>query len=79
LFASYPGATKRRPAKELKGFVRVALDAGQAKPVTIPLRVSDLKYYDQDAHAWAPTTGTVQIAVGPNAANLTLKDTVTLK
>ncbi len=79
LFASYPGATKRRPAKELKGFVRVALDAGQAKPVTIPLRVSDLKYYDQDAHAWAPTTGSVQIAVGPNAANLTLKDTVTLK
>jgi beta-glucosidase len=79
LFASYPGAKERRPAKELKGFTRVSLDPGQAKPVTIPLRVSDLKYYDQTTHAWAAATGTVQIAVGPSSANLTLKDTVTLK
>jgi beta-glucosidase len=79
LFASYPGAKERRPAKELKGFTRVSLDPGQAKAVTIPLRVSDLKYYDQTTHAWAAATGTVQIAVGPSSANLTLKDTVTLK
>ncbi|MGC4090762.1 MAG: glycoside hydrolase family 3 C-terminal domain-containing protein [Polyangiaceae bacterium] len=79
LFASYPGTTVRRPAKELKAFTRVSLDPGQAKAVTIPLRVSDLKYYDQNAKAWAASTGSVQIAVGPSSANLTLKDTVTLK
>jgi beta-glucosidase len=81
LFTSYPGSTVRRPAKELKAFRRVTLDPGQAKQVTIPVRVSDLKYYDQTAHAWAATTGAVKIAVGPSAADADLKlsDTVTLK
>lgn len=79
LFVSYPGATVRHPAKELKGFARVSLDPGQGKPVTIPLRVSDLKYYDQTAKAWTAPTGQIQIAVGSNANNLMLKDTVTLK
>ncbi len=79
LFVSYPGTTIRRPAKELKGFQRVSLEPGAAQDVTIPVRVEDLKYYDETAKAWKATQGTVNILVGPNAATLPLMDSVVLK
>jgi beta-glucosidase len=79
LFVSYPGSAARRPAKELKGFYRVSLSPGQTKRVTIPLRVSDLKYWNTSANAWAVESGTVQIMVGPSSADLPLQDTMTVK
>ena len=53
LFVQYPGSSVTNRAgpsyKELKGFYRVSLaagDPGEAKRITIPLRVKDLKYWD---------------------------------
>jgi beta-glucosidase len=77
LFTSYPGATGKRPAKELKGFVRVSIPAGTKKTVQIPLRMVDIKFYDGGTASSA--SGSVKIMVGPNAATLTLSDTVTVK
>jgi beta-glucosidase len=79
LFASFPGSTARRSVKELKGFHRVSLDPGQTKQITIPVRVTDLKYYDSTAKAWQISSGAVEFQVGPSAANLPLKDTVVVK
>ncbi|MEP6653532.1 MAG: glycoside hydrolase family 3 C-terminal domain-containing protein [Myxococcales bacterium] len=83
LFVSYPGTTARRPVKELKGFYRVALEAagtmGDAKRITIPLRVSDLKYYDMTTNSWQVASGPVKVMVGPSSANLPLSDTFTVK
>jgi beta-glucosidase len=79
LFVSYPGATARRPAKELKGFHRVSLEAGLTKRVTIPLRVADLKYWDTAGNRWQVASGPVEVKVGPSAANLPLTDTFTVK
>jgi beta-glucosidase len=79
LFVAYPDTTKRRSAKELKGFARVSLDAGAKKTVTIPVRVQDLKYYDAASDGWQVEAGTVKIMVGPNVASLSLSDTVTVK
>jgi len=79
LFVSYPGTPARRPVKELKGFFRVSLDPGQTKRITIPLRVSDLKYWDAAKNSWVVESGQVQIMVGPSSANLPLKDTMIVK
>ena len=46
LFISYPGHTERRHVKDLKGFYRVSLNPGETKRVTFPVRVADLKYWD---------------------------------
>jgi beta-glucosidase len=78
LFVSYPSTSKRRSAKELKGFARVSLDAGAKKTVTIPLRVSDLKYWDKDTSNWAVESGSVKVMVGPSSATLPLSDTFTV-
>jgi beta-glucosidase len=78
LFVSYPSTTKRRSAKELKGFARVSIDAGAKKTVTIPLRVSDLKYWDKDKGDWVVESGPVKVMVGSSSATLPLNDTFTV-
>ena len=64
LFVSYPGTTKTRSVKELKGFARVSLEANQTKRITIPLRVSDLTYYDSTSKGMVVDSGSVQVQVG---------------
>jgi beta-glucosidase len=79
LFVSYPNTKARRPAKELKGFYRATLDAGQTKRITIPLRIADLKYWDMTSNGWQVASGPVQIMVGPSSATLPLHDTLTIR
>jgi beta-glucosidase len=79
LFVSYPNSAIRRPAKELKGFHRVSLGPGETKRITIPLRIADLKAWDNAKSAWVPPSGTVQVMVGPSSDNLLLKDTFTIQ
>jgi beta-glucosidase len=68
-----------RHRQHLKGFFRVSLDANQTKRITIPVRVSDLDYFDMASNKWVIENGPVKIMVGPNAGNLMLQDTVTVK
>ncbi len=79
VFVSFPGTTARRSVKELKAFRRTTLEPGQSKQIKIPLRVSDLKYWDSTANKWSIENGSVQIMVGGSAADLPLKDTVVVK
>jgi beta-glucosidase len=65
VFVSFPSTTARRAPKELKGFARVSLAAGEAKQVTIPVRLSDLDYFKTDAPAATATTGSWVVETGP--------------
>jgi beta-glucosidase len=80
-WVSFPNTTARRPAKELKGFTRVHLAASEEKQVTIPIRLSDLDYFQADpaparTGKWVVETGTIQIKVGSSSTNLPLTGTV---
>jgi beta-glucosidase len=79
LFVSYPDTKARRPAKELKGFRRVSIDAGQTKRVSFLLRISDLKYWDSGSNSWQIESGTVKIMVGPSSVDLPVSDTLVVK
>jgi beta-glucosidase len=83
VFVSFPNTTARRPAKELKGFARVHLAAGEEKQVTINVRLSDLDYFQTDPGGdavrtghWVVESGPVQIMVGGSSTNLPLQGTV---
>jgi beta-glucosidase len=82
LFVSYPNtAVANRKAtnyKELKGFHRVTLTAGETQTITFPVRVQDLKYWNTTNQAWAVESGAVNIMVGGSSANLPLKGTLTI-
>jgi beta-glucosidase len=82
LFTSWPSSTVPTRAdgyKELKGFQRATVPAGQTARVTIPIRVSDLSYYDTATKSWKIESGPVQVLVGPSADKLTLMDTFTVQ
>ena len=50
VFVSFPEHARRGARiKELKGFARVTSTAGEEKQVTIPVRLSDLDYFQMDA------------------------------
>ncbi len=53
-----------RPAKELKGFEKVALKAGESKKVEIELPYEALCFFDDEAHAWRAEKGDFKIYVG---------------
>ena len=72
VYVSRPYSRIARPVKELKGFQRVALKAGERKTVTIPVRRSDLYHWDEAAQTWMLEPGTLHISVGGSSDNLPL-------
>jgi beta-glucosidase len=70
VWVSYPQSkAARRPAKELKGFARVSLAAGEKKQVLIPVRLKDLDYYDMASNQWVVEDGPINIMVGGSSVN----------
>ena len=64
--------------KQLHGFQRVALDAGETKTVSFTLTPEDLMLLDLDMH-WRVVPGTFDIMVGSSSADLPLKTTLEVK
>ena len=64
--------------KQLHGFQRVALDAGESKTVTFTLTPEDLMLLDLDMH-WTVVPGTFDIMVGSSSADIPLKTTLEVK
>jgi hypothetical protein len=67
-----------RPIKELRGFERVALAAGETRTVTMPLSGRHLAYWDSVAGTWTVECDKVEIQVGASSADIRLYDTVTV-
>jgi beta-glucosidase len=82
LFVSYPNTkrTGHTNTKELKAFVRTPIPVGTTPTmVTIPLRVSDLKYWDTPSSQWVRETGAIQVLVGGSSDRLLPPVTLTLQ
>ena len=62
-----------RPEKELKGFDKVFLKAGESKRVTVVLDRSAFAFYDIVSKDFKVEDGTFEILVGPSSADLPLK------
>ncbi|MBO4825873.1 MAG: glycoside hydrolase family 3 C-terminal domain-containing protein [Prevotella sp.] len=73
VYVSRPDSHLERPVKELKGFQRVLLKAGERKTITIPVRRADLCHWDEAAQTWMYEPGRVVVHVGGSSDNLTLK------
>ena len=61
-----------RPVKELKGFQRVTLKAGERREITIPVRHHDLCHWDETAQTWMLEPGAATVLVGSSSDNLPL-------
>ncbi len=59
-----------RPEKELKGFVKVALQPGETKTVTLHLDREALAYWDDAQHAWVAEAGEFEVQVGSSSQDI---------
>jgi beta-glucosidase len=64
LYVGLSGENTPRPLRELKGFVRVALKAGESKKITIPLPADSLRYWHPVKNCWVGPEGPATLEVG---------------
>ena len=62
-----------RPVKELKGFHRVSLKAGERQHITIPIHHADLCHWDEATQDWKLESGKMTVLVGGSSDKLVLK------
>jgi beta-glucosidase len=72
-------ASVPRPPKELKGFQRVSLKAGETRKVSVTLDGRSFAYYDVAAKKWTVAPGEFGILVGDSSEDVPLKGSVTIQ
>lgn len=68
-----------RPVRELKGFQRVELKAGEIKPVQFTLGRDALSYWSPAKKEWVAEPGTFEVQVGSSSRDIRLRGTLELK
>lgn len=59
-----------RPVKELKGFAKVELKAGEEKQISFYIDADDLKFYDDKRNEWVVESGKFKAYVGASSADI---------
>jgi beta-glucosidase len=67
-----------RPVRELKGFQRVELKAGETKTVQFTLDRAALSYWSPEKKEWVAEPGTFEIQVGASSRDIRLRGTLKL-
>lgn len=68
--------TAVRPEKELKGFCKVALEAGETKTITFELDERSLSYYNESLKDWYAASGTYTVCIGHSSREIALETTI---
>lgn len=68
-----------RPAKELKGFKKIFLKAGESKKVTIPLDDKAFRYFNVKTNRFEVEGGEYEIMVGASVADIRLAGSVVME
>lgn len=75
LYYSFKDAHVVRPNKQLAGFKRVSLEAGESRKLIFKLSMAQLGYYNEEME-FVVEPGSLAIMLGNSSANITLKETV---
>ncbi len=79
LYVSKPDGEVFRPTRELKGFAKVFLKAGESKKVTIPLDDKAFRYFNVDTNKFEVEGGEYQILIGASCADIKLSGAVSVQ
>ena len=72
LYISLPGGKVIRPARELKGFTRVHLEAGEEKAVTIPFDGYTFRYFNVTTNKFEVEGGAYDILIAASSEDIRL-------
>ena len=79
LYIADTEASIDRPSKELKGFEKVYLKAGEKKTVSFEIDAEDLSYFDADKHAWVAEPGEFHALFARSSGDVKADAVFTLK
>ena len=79
LYVSKTDGDVFRPAKELKGFQKVFLKAGESKKVTIQLDDKAFRYFNVDTNKFEVEGGEYTVMIGASVADIRLSGKVSVK
>ena len=79
MYVQLPKAKVFRAKKELKGYRKIFLKAGEKKKVTIPFDAYTFRFYNVKKGAWDTEDGTYRISVGGSSADLPLSAELRVK
>ena len=79
MYVGLPNAIVFRPEKELKGFAKVFLKAGESKEVNIPFDDKTFRYWNVKTNRWEVEMGTYKIQVGASVADIRLEGEITVE
>jgi beta-glucosidase len=73
LYVEPPKAEVPRPVRELRGFTRVVLKAGERREVKIPFARRDLAYWNPTSREWTVSEGSYTAAAGSSSQDLPVR------
>ncbi|HEX4319532.1 MAG TPA: glycoside hydrolase family 3 C-terminal domain-containing protein, partial [Acidobacteriaceae bacterium] len=76
MYVKHLDSKVERPIHELKGFERVTIARGQTRKVSIPLKASDLAYWDETKNGWTVESETVEVQFGASSADVRATKTI---
>lgn len=79
IYVSDKESTLMRPKRELKKFVKVSLEPGQEKQVSIKLEGRDFSYFDARRNMWIAESGEFMVSAGSSSRDLRVSETVQLQ
>ncbi|MBZ5654548.1 MAG: glycoside hydrolase family 3 C-terminal domain-containing protein [Acidobacteriia bacterium] len=77
VYVAEPHASVPRPAKELKGFMKIPLKPGETRHVSVDLNKRAFSYYDAKNRRWTADASDFDVLVGPSSAQIELTGKVT--
>jgi len=79
LYVRHLGSKVARPPIELEGFARIHLAPGQTRTARIPLKASQLAYWDATRRAMVVEPDRVELMIGASSADIKLRRTIAVE
>lgn len=79
MYVGLPNAIVFRPQKELKGFAKVYLKAGESREVEIPFDDKTFRYWNTRTNQWEVEMGIYRVMVGSSALDIRLEGRIEQK
>jgi beta-glucosidase len=79
LYVGCPASRVYRPRKELKGFVKVFINAGESKRVRIEFDDKTFRYFNPFAGRWETEGAEYQILIGASCADIRLTGSIAVE
>ena len=67
-----------RPIKELRGFQRITLQPNETRTVRLPLKATDLTFWDAGKQSFVVEPGSVGIMLGASSADVRIEKTISV-